>query len=310
MVGAIMCTATAWVLIPSLGWRAFVCATAIPSGVCVVSLQFCDESPKFLVVNGSVSEGEDILKRVYRTNHKTELPVDLDLGREVTVIANGGAQRSWNFKRLTNPREVYKGVISMQQKVVPMFDAVSGLLRISLILLLNWVGLSYGFYGLSLWLPQYFKNLDDMDIYRSTMIVAFAQLPGNIFSALFLDSMSRSRTLCISLVIMGVSVCTLPFLQDQSAAILASCFFNGFSVLSWNALDVATVELYPTHIRSTAFGVLSAAGRLGAICANLTFGLLMRAQPLVPLVVAGSMMVVSGVFVLGLPTTSQRTGHS
>ena len=44
-----------------------------------------------------------------------------------------------------------------------------------------------------------------------------------------------------------------------------SCIFNGVSVGGWNALNILSTELFPTKQRGSAFGVLSALGRIAAI---------------------------------------------
>jgi nitrate/nitrite transporter NarK len=43
------------------------------------------------------------------------------------------------------------------------------------------------------------------------------------------------------------------------------------SVISWNVLDVLSVEMFPTAKRGVAMGVLSSLGRVAAILAQLVF---------------------------------------
>lgn len=50
-----------------------------------------------------------------------------------------------------------------------------------------------------------------------------------------------------------------------SLAVLAACGYNGVSVSAWNALDTYSAEVVPTAVRTTAIGLMSAAGRFGAI---------------------------------------------
>lgn len=47
------------------------------------------------------------------------------------------------------------------------------------------------------------------------------------------------------------------FGNSESAMIGWQCLFCGTSIAAWNALDVLTVELYPTHQRSALPWLLS-----------------------------------------------------
>ena len=58
-----------------------------------------------------------------------------------------------------------------------------------------WGTLCYGFYGVSMWLPQYFADVPQTDIYFSTFAVALANVPGNVVSAVMVDRVGRTRTL-------------------------------------------------------------------------------------------------------------------
>eukprot|EP01134_Creolimax_fragrantissima_P007885 CFRG7885T1 len=306
MIGAFMCTVIAWMVIPIFGWRIFLCATAMPSASACVALQFTDESPKFLISIGAVDEGEDILKRIYRINHCKTIDRTLDMSSGVRA-ASGAISTSMDIKKCLSFGNVNNAMRDIVRKISPLFDSRTGLRHLTFVLLSIWVGLSYGFYGLSLWLPQYFTDLTEMNVYKSTMMVALAQLPGNVFTASYLDKFGRNKILFASLAFSGAFVFVLSFPASGNIAVAASIMFNGLSVVSWNALDVATVELYPTYVRSTAFGTLSAAGRLSAIAANITFGYLLRTHPFVPLFVTASMLILGGIMALALPSPTRGT---
>jgi hypothetical protein len=42
-----------------------------------------------------------------------------------------------------------------------------------------------------------------------------------------------------------------------------------FSIVSWNAIDILSGELFPTRVRSAGMGVCTASGRLGAMVAQI-----------------------------------------
>lgn len=118
-------------------------------------------------------------------------------------------------------------------------------------------------------------------IYFVNFLGTLAVLPGNIVSALLMDKIGRLRMLgkevgrvhvahlllarrCLltlqtpptplppaagSSVISCVSCFFLMFGNSESGMIALLCLFGGISIASWNALDVITVELYPSDKR-------------------------------------------------------------
>lgn len=125
-------------------------------------------------------------------------------------------------------------------------------------------------------------------IYFVNFLGTLAVLPGNIVSALLMDKIGRLRMLgkeagrvargspvagrslltvpdgpslsplppplsltpaAGSSVISCVSCFFLMFGNSESGMIALLCLFGGISIASWNALDVITVELYPSDKR-------------------------------------------------------------
>ncbi|KAG7279971.1 hypothetical protein CRUP_025223 [Coryphaenoides rupestris] len=98
-------------------------------------------------------------------------------------------------------------------------------------------------------------------IYFVSFLGTLAVLPGNIVSALLMDKIGRLRMLAGSSVISCVSCFFLMFGSNESGMIALLCLFGGISIASWNALDVLTVELYPSDksIFQSFVGVTKAA---------------------------------------------------
>ncbi|NIG58241.1 synaptic vesicle glycoprotein 2A [Pontoporia blainvillei] len=86
-------------------------------------------------------------------------------------------------------------------------------------------------------------------VYFVSFLGTLAVLPGNIVSALLMDKIGRLRMLAGSSVMSCVSCFFLSFGNSESAMIALLCLFGGVSIASWNALDVLTVELYPSDKR-------------------------------------------------------------
>ena len=53
-----------------------------------------------------------------------------------------------------------------------------------------------------------------------------------------------------SMIISGIGVLLIWWLPAvESITVILSCVFSGFSIIGWNALDVLSVEYFPTHLR-------------------------------------------------------------
>ena len=180
-----------------------------------------------------------------------------------------------------------------------------------------WFGISFGWYGTVLWFPQYFKARNaaadadagappplppapgarpaplDARPFADQLAVALANLPGNALSIALIDSIGRRATLATSLA--AGAFCALAFaLVPRSAggaALAAACAFNGASVGAWNALDCYSSEVMPTAVRSTGLGLMSAAGRGGAICAQFVNARLLRVSFALPLLPGAAVML-------------------
>lgn len=108
-------------------------------------------------------------------------------------------------------------------------------------------------------------------MYTSALISAGANLPGNAFAWLFVDRIGRRFVLISSVFIAGGSVFGVLEVKSVTGVVVFSALISGISAGMWNALDILSVESFPTKQRATAFGIQAAVGRLGAISGNVVF---------------------------------------
>uniref|UniRef100_A0A3Q1FA46 Synaptic vesicle glycoprotein 2A n=1 Tax=Acanthochromis polyacanthus TaxID=80966 RepID=A0A3Q1FA46_9TELE len=136
-------------------------------------------------------------------------------------------------------------------------------------------------------------------IYFVNFLGTLAVLPGNIVSALLMDKIGRLRMLAGSSVISCVSCFFLMFGNSESGMIALLCLFGGISIASWNALDVITVELYPT----TAFGFLNALCKLAAVLGISIFQSFVGITKAVPILFAAGALGAGSFLATKLPET-------
>ncbi|XP_025930288.1 synaptic vesicle glycoprotein 2B isoform X2 [Apteryx rowi] len=109
-----------------------------------------------------------------------------------------------------------------------------------------------------------------------------------------------------SMLISAVCCFFLFFGNSESAMIGWQCLFCGASIAAWNALDVITVELYPTNKRATAFGILNGLCKFGAILGNSIFASFVGITKVIPILLASSALVGGGLLALRLPETRDQ----
>lgn len=299
MLGTIYAAGAAWVIIGVLGasWRIFAAVCAIPAGAAaLLTLFVLPESPRYSFVKGDWAACSATLRLMARWNRVPppaallQLPAEAagepgvgDDGPAVPIsprrgggpaaVAGGGKGRS--RRRCCSLTEFRAGAAeAWRQMREQARDFVSpSLRRTSLLLLAAWFALSFGWYGLVLWIPTLFKQADvEMSVYQDSFLVAAANLPGNIVATALMDVVGRKALMNYSLV--GACLCTVFFAVAKSEALVvtAACLLNAVSVGCWNALDCLSTESFPTRLRTSSMGFLAASGRVGSIVGQFVFG--------------------------------------
>uniref|UniRef100_G1PX84 Synaptic vesicle glycoprotein 2B n=1 Tax=Myotis lucifugus TaxID=59463 RepID=G1PX84_MYOLU len=147
---------------------------------------------------------------------------------------------------------------------------------------------------------------NDFLIYLVSFLGSLSVLPGNIISALLMDRIGRLKMIGGSMLISAGCCFFLFFGNSESAMIGWQCLFCGASIAAWNALDVVTVELYPTTQRATAFGILNGLCKFGAILGNTIFASFVGITKVVPILLAATSLVGGGLIALRLPETREQ----
>lgn len=311
MVGSIATALLGWALVPHApanGWRLFLAAAALPSLACaLLTWRWAPESPRYLLTQRRHGEALAVLRGIAARNGR---PGAIPEGAVLVGAAHHGAM-------LTPAPLGGAGAAvaaAAKQAGVTLRAALSPPLRATTLrLCFVWFGISFGWYGTVLWFPSYFKERNatanapppapplpgapppplDARPFADQLAVALANLPGNALSIYLIDSIGRRATLAASLA--AGAVCALAFaLVPRSAggaALAAACAFNGASVGAWNALDCYSAEVMPTAVRTTGLGLMSAAGRGGAICAQFVNARLLRVSLALPLIPGAAVML-------------------
>ncbi|XP_013128235.1 synaptic vesicle glycoprotein 2B [Oreochromis niloticus] len=338
MAGNILAAGLAWLVIPrtwvylSLGtlefksWRLFVVLCSVPSITSALIFKlFMPESPKFLMEADREKEAIHVFRLMFKLNMKgkEKTPPEFGLRTSSTQKGDKGKTRSLGSskERLAN---ILKKALAPIKKIFR-----SPFKSRSFPLLIIFYSISFGYYGLWMWFPELFERTEDggspcanvsrpsagqnetcdlvktAAVYRDGFIIAAANLPGNIFTILVMDSTGGKALLSGSLLLSSLSVFFIYVVQTKAQSLILSCVFSGVSVIAWNALDVVGTELYPTKLRSSALGFFTGVGRVAAIMGNLVFGRLVDANCAVPILLVSALLLTGGLVSLLLPQTRQ-----
>uniref|UniRef100_A0A1A8KJH8 Major facilitator superfamily (MFS) profile domain-containing protein n=2 Tax=Nothobranchius kuhntae TaxID=321403 RepID=A0A1A8KJH8_NOTKU len=335
MGGNILAAGLAWLVIPrtwahvSLGtldfqsWRLFVVFCSVPSITSAVIFKLLmPESPKFLLEAGRENEAIRVFRLMFELNMKKSGKTFLEFG-----LCPSSRLREELEEVQASPGQNLPFIL--KQSLEPIKHMFRGHLRLrSIALLIIFYCISFGYYGLWMWFPELFARAEDggspcanmplpsplqnqscypvkTAVYKESFIIAACNLPGNVFTILFMDITGGRKLLSTSLMASSLSVFLIYVVQTKTQSLGLSCIFSGVSVISWNALDVVGTELYPTRLRSSALGFFTGVGRVAAIMGNVVFGKLVDTNCFVPILLVSILLLTGGLVALLLPQTRQ-----
>jgi putative MFS transporter len=139
---------------------------------------------------------------------------------------------------------------------------------------LIWIALNVSYYGLFLWLPfvlQAEKSFT-IDVYLLLTLSALSQFPGYLAAIWLVDKIGRKPTLASFLLLGGLSAYAFAVADSEAVYITALFFVGFFNLGAWGAVYPYTAELFPTRLRSSAFGLMEGVGKAAAIAGPYIFG--------------------------------------
>ncbi|XP_071941341.1 synaptic vesicle glycoprotein 2C-like [Antedon mediterranea] len=338
MCGNIIAAGIAWIIIPKsinnsskgfsyTSWRVFISCCVVPAFTSVLTFIFMPESPKFLLENGQEDKALKAFKTMWLLNKGTRKGFKIFSLR--SVASEDQIQQRVSLSSNLGWIAYYKdNLIGMLRSTAELFD--KKLCKITILQLIIISTLSFGYYGLYIWFPVLFQQVEitgsacrvsnssdtndtcingvveyNPQVYKDSFYTAASNLPGNIIATCLIDVVGRRSLVSSSLILSGISVFFIWLVRNRTQVLIMSCIFGGISTIAWNSFNVLQVELYPTHLRSTAIGAIALANRLGAICSTLVFGALINVYCAVPIFMVAILMVFGGLLVWALPNTTR-----
>ncbi|XP_037002304.2 solute carrier family 22 member 12 isoform X3 [Artibeus jamaicensis] len=164
---------------------------------------------------------------------------------------------------------------------------------------LCWFAFGFTFYGLALDLQTL-----DSNIFLFQVLIGVLDIPAKIGSLMLLRCVGRRTIQAASLVLAGLCILAnvlvpleMRYLRSALAVLGLECIGVAFTCIT-----IYSGELFPTVLRMTALGLGQVAARGGAMLGPL-MRLLGKHHPTLPLLVYGTVPVLSGLTALLLPET-------
>jgi len=220
-------------------WRYLFLAAAFPAFLAFLVRRTLPESPYFLARRGRSREAAEVLSEIA-----------------------GEPVKEADFEAASEPSSSVR-------------DLIAGALRSRTITTgLVWIALNVSYYGLFLWLPfvLFAEKSFHVDVYLLLTLSALSQFPGYAAAIWLVEKVGRKPTLATFLLLGGLSAYAFA-VADSEAVFITALFFVGFFNLgAWGAVYPYTAELFPTRLRSSAFGLMEGVGKGAAIAGPYIFG--------------------------------------
>ncbi|XP_034238416.1 organic cation transporter protein [Thrips palmi] len=313
-------------------WRHLQIALTLPGLAFMCYWWFIPESARWLLTKNRNEEAIEILLKVAKEN-KVSITAEriqelldqdddaIETGKEMTTMESGtplmnketvqnGVEH--NVEEGKDPQEtkiLANGVGDAEKKseetsspsVLDLFR-YPNLRKKSLNIFFSWFVNSATYYGLS-WNTS---NLGGND-YLNFLVSGVVEIPGYIMLLLLLNRWGRKGTLCLALIVAGVALLlTLLVPANTDWLVITLAMIGKMTITaSYGTLYIFTAEQFPTVIRNVGLGAASTSARVGGVLAPY-FNLLADYWRPLPLLIFGSLALISGCLALLLPETLNK----
>jgi putative MFS transporter len=220
-------------------WRYLFLAAAFPAFLAFLVRRTLPESPYFLARRGRSREAAEVLSEIAGERVEAE-----------TIEAPAETRSS--------VRDLFTGTLRGR----------------AIATALVWIALNVSYYGLFLWLPFVLQGEKSfhIDVYLLLTLSALSQFPGYAAAIWLVERIGRKPTLTTFLLLGGLSAYAFAVADTEAVYITALFFVGFFNLGAWGAVYPYTAELFPTRLRSSAFGLMEGVGKAAAIAGPYIFG--------------------------------------
>ncbi|GHG07086.1 MFS transporter [Deinococcus piscis] len=284
-VGTIVVAGLAWFLStqlpPQEAWRWLLGLAALPGLIGLLARFGIPDSPRHLLLRGQEGQARAAVEKVAQANGEPQALSGQELAPPVTTA------------RVT-PADLLRGALGKR----------------TVLLGIVWFGLSLGYYGIFSWLPSFLKagGMDLGAVYRTTLLLALAQLPGYALAAYLVDRIGRRATVS-GFLALGAVGAYLFLSAGTPQSVLATSALLSFALLgAWGAVYAYTPELFPTRLRSTGMGLMSSMARAASLISPSVGAMLLTGNLSIALTVFALCFAIAAAsaWAIGVETRGQQ----
>ena len=138
--------------------------------------------------------------------------------------------------------------------------------------------------------------------------MGLAEIPGLFLANFLIDRIGRRFSLFIALLGCATSSMLFAFAKNKETVTIFSMFIYFFIVQAWAIVYIFTPELFPTTLRSTAFGVTGLFATFAGIISSPIGGVLLDSGSpnWVILTIYSTLFVLGALTCISLPETKKR----
>ncbi|EAA01806.3 AGAP001202-PA [Anopheles gambiae str. PEST] len=273
-------------------WRTLSIVLFVPGVLSIPLLYTTVESVRWLLTKDRQSDVVNILQRVAKANGRPPLPnstldefyLQQRAKLDAEQATDGGKRKS--FLQLV-------GETCQHRRL---------LLRIANCAFC-WFTNAMVYYGLTL-------NSVTLagDKYSNFIFITLAEIPPSLAINFILNRFGRRKTQCGSLLLSGLfCLLALTALKDITWLNVSLFLMSKMAIsLSFSTLYIYTAEIFPTNLRQSFISFCSMVGRFGSMLAP-QMPLLQTLWAPLPMVLFGSVAVLSGILILEFPETTGVT---
>eukprot|EP01113_Clastostelium_recurvatum_P000991 TRINITY_DN10421_c0_g1_i1.p1 TRINITY_DN10421_c0_g1~~TRINITY_DN10421_c0_g1_i1.p1 ORF type:complete len:495 (-),score=121.77 TRINITY_DN10421_c0_g1_i1:12-1496(-) len=278
-IGVMMSSALAYFVMPKLGWRWLLGLSSAPGFLLLVARYAIPESPRYLASRGRAAEAWDVLRMVAKKNGKTFPSAVIE--SSIVPLTKTDLSYAQSIRLFISPE---------------YFRLVSTFL-------VMWFLGSFGYFGVSTWLPAYMErlNIAEQQVYSNFIVVGFGQLMGIIGTALVVDKVGRKITLAALFFSTAVFSFLFGFCRDYWTILLTAIAINMVNNSATGVIYTITSEAFPTKVRSTSLGLCSVANKAGGILAPIVGGALYDAPVVLSFSIWAGSYLAAAILTFSLP---------